>query len=40
MIASHKNKHIEGICINKVCDAQNRRTCFDCILTNVHGRDE
>ena len=37
MIVSHKNKQIDGICINEKCNAQNRRTCYDCIIKNIHG---
>ena len=39
MIVNHNNKTIEGICVNKKCMAQNRRTCFDCIIQKLHDKD-
>ena len=39
MILHHKNKTIEGICIDETCKLENRRTCFDCINDRIHDAD-
>ncbi|KAM3129408.1 hypothetical protein pb186bvf_018482 [Paramecium bursaria] len=36
---NHAQKQIEGICVNLVCKAINRRTCYDCIVQEIHEKD-